>query len=156
MAFVEVRELRPAIGQLGDQLTHRQPPIAEMDVADDVVAGEAEHALDALADDRRPEMADVQLLGDVGPPVVDDDHLGVRGRHTETIVVGSGREVACDRVVGHGDVDETGPGDAHVGQRGIVGHELHDGRSDLARVPSRGARGGQCTVALELCEIGPL
>ena len=61
---------------LRDNEAHLQAPVAEVDVADDVVAEEPVDALDGLSDDGASQVSDVQGLGDVRPAVVNDDGLG--------------------------------------------------------------------------------
>ncbi len=84
---VEVREVGPSPFEFDDELPDRHAPVAHVDVACDVMSGEAEEPFEALADDRRPEMADVHRLGHVRAAVV-DDHLvpGVRFGEPEAVV----------------------------------------------------------------------
>ena len=55
-----------------DQQAHLEAPVAEVGVAQHLVAAEAVEPLDRLADDRGAQVADVHLLGDVGAAVVDE------------------------------------------------------------------------------------
>lgn len=67
-ALVKIGQVRLAALQLGDDQADLQAPVAQMNVADDIVAEVAVDALDALADDGGAQMADVQGLGHVRPP----------------------------------------------------------------------------------------
>ena len=49
-----------------DQHAERRAPVADVVLPDDGVTGEVEHAGQRVADDRRPQVADVHLLGHVG------------------------------------------------------------------------------------------
>ena len=60
---------------LRDDETHLQTPVAEVSVADGLVAKAPAHALERLADDGGAQVSHVQGLGDVRPAVVDDDCL---------------------------------------------------------------------------------
>ena len=64
---------REAFFEVRDQKPHLEAPVAEMRIAPHAVAAEAEQPLDALADDRRAQMAHMHRLGDVGTAVIDDD-----------------------------------------------------------------------------------
>ncbi len=75
-----VRDRRIGVGAGGDQQAHLEAPVAEVGVAQDLVAGETVQPLDRLADDRGAQVADVHLLGDVGAAVVDQHLRGVSTR----------------------------------------------------------------------------
>ncbi len=62
---------------LRDDQAHLKTPVAEMDIADDVVAEEPVNALDGLADDGASEVADMKRLCNVRPAVVHDDGPGI-------------------------------------------------------------------------------
>ena len=55
-------------------------PVAEVVVADRVVAEESQHAVEGVADHGRADVADVHRLGHVGRGVVDDDGPRLGGR----------------------------------------------------------------------------
>ena len=75
-AGVEIRQAGLFQLHLVDELAHLQAPVAEVDVAGDGVAHEAEQALQAVADDGRAQVADVHFLGDV--PAAEIDHDAAR------------------------------------------------------------------------------
>ena len=75
VALVKIDQLRLAVPKFLDDQAHLQAPVAQMHVADHVVAQEIAQALDALADHGRAQMAHVQRLGHIGPTVVHDDGL---------------------------------------------------------------------------------
>ncbi len=54
-------------------------PIAEMIVANHLMAERSHDARQAVADDGRPEMTHVHRLGDIGRRKIDDDGLGGGG-----------------------------------------------------------------------------
>ena len=76
-ALVKIGQVRLAALQLGDDQADLQAPVAQMDVADDIVAEVAVDALDALADDGGTQVADVQGLCHVRPAVVEHDAAGL-------------------------------------------------------------------------------
>ena len=83
-------------------------PVADVVLPHDVVPEVLESAGQRVADDRRAQVADVHLLGDVGRRVVDRDVLALLERHTDALV---GRHVLQKRReprVGEGEVDEAG------------------------------------------------
>ena len=79
------------VGQIGNRsppaaamsCPYRHPPVTEVDIANYVITEESEDPLDALTDDRRAEMTDMQFLGDVGPAVVDNHLLRFGGNRAE-------------------------------------------------------------------------
>ena len=156
---VEVREVGVAAADFDDEHAHLQPPVAEVDVADDVVAAEAEESLEAFADDAGAQVADVHGLGDVGPAVIEHDAPGVvDGGDAETVIAGHLVDVLGEEGISEADVDEAGAGEVDAGEGiglrfGIEGVE--DGLGNLARVLTIFAGGGESAVALEVAEIGP-
>ena len=154
---IEVGQLGPAVLQLRDELAHRHPPIAEVDVSVDVVADESEEPLQALPDDRSPEMANMHRLRHVGAAVVDQDLQARVGLvDPEAIVVGHGLGVFGEQPVGHRDVDEPGSGDVELGKRRSIVQGRDDVGGDLAWVAAGLLGGTEGTVALELGELRPL
>ena len=65
---------------MGDQHAELRAPVADVVLADDLVALELDHAAERVADDGAAQVSDVHLLGDVRARVVHDGALGVRGR----------------------------------------------------------------------------
>ncbi len=60
------------------------------------------------------------------------------------------------RVVGHVEIDEAGPGDLHLGEERIFLQPVHDLLRDRARIGLGLFGGRQCAIALELAEIRPV
>ena len=60
------------VEQVLDEHAERAAPVADVVLADHSLAGERQQAAQRVADDRRAQVADVHLLGDVGCGVVDD------------------------------------------------------------------------------------
>ncbi len=91
------------------------------------MADELEHAHQRIADDRRAQVPDVHLLGDVGRRVVDDDALRVGGQsHADALVAFQhGKLLLQERLVER-DVDEARAGDL---ERGLPGEIC--GRNDV-------------------------
>ena len=123
-------------------------PVAQMNVADGIVAEELVQPLDALANDGRAQVADVQGLCHVGSAVVHND--GLAGAGLTDAEIGSGAhflQIAAQESVGELQVDEAGHDGVHHGKvRGIqlFSHSLgdHDGSALVL------LGGGQCAVAL--------
>ena len=89
-----VEEMFPAVNDLAEL----RAPVAEMVVRDDLVPDEPRHARQAIADDRRAQMADVHRLGDVRAAEVDDDAARLfRRRHAQA------RGVGVERAEGVGE-----------------------------------------------------
>ena len=65
------------VEQMLDQHAERTAPVADVVLADHVVAEELEHPHQRVADHGRAEVAGVHLLGDVRRRVVDDDRRRV-------------------------------------------------------------------------------
>ena len=128
-----------------------------MGVADGLVAAEAADALDRFADDRGPKVADVHLLGDVGPAVI-DQHPSWRGQGLGA-GAGIGGQGVGPRRQGRGadrEIDEAGAGDldrlyVRVARQG-GGH----GGGDLPGVPPGGLGGHQGPVALKVSKVRPI
>ena len=129
------------VEQVLDEHAERAAPVADVVLADHGVAEELEHPHERVADDRRAQVPDVHLLGDVGRRVVDDDRARRGGgrrrrgaRRPATAVELVGEERVVER-----EVDEARAGDldraAHLLQHARVDDPLRD----LARVRRRSA-----------------
>ena len=66
-----IEEMFPAV----DDFAELRAPVAEVVVGDDRHPREPRHAREAVADDRRTQVADVHRLGDVRAAEVDDDRV---------------------------------------------------------------------------------
>ena len=120
LAGFEVGVAPPRLGVLVevlDQHPELGAPVAEVVLPDHGGAEVAEHPREAVADDRRAQVADVHLLGDVGRRVVDRPPAQpCSGRSTPEPVVGEAAvELAPEALVRDRDVEEAGPGDLDLG-----------------------------------------
>jgi hypothetical protein len=97
--------------QVLDQHPELRSPITEVVLPQDQAALELQAAHQRVADDRAAQVPDVHLLGDVGLRVVDDrDGARRRRRDAQPPVGAPRRDLAQDRAVGDGEVEEPGPG----------------------------------------------
>ena len=115
---VEVGKVGLAAFQFDDQLADRHTPVTHVNVADNLVACNAEEPLEALTNDRGAEMPYMHRLRHVRTAVV-DDHLapGVRYGDSAALVVLHHLRVASEVLVGDDDVDEAGTGDVERCER---------------------------------------
>ena len=147
----------PAVLELRDEHAHRRAPVAEMDVADDLVSGEPEQALERIPDDRRAQVPDVHGLGDVRPAEVEDHRARFRNQWaTEALVAPDLLEERRQKLVPHGEVDEAGRRERDVGEQ-VTRLEPSDHvvGDRLGRTPVLLGR-RQHATALELPQIRPL
>src|SRR6185503_5859762 len=123
-----------------DQHAERSAPVADVVLANHLVARELEQPRERVADDRRAHVSDVHLLRDVRRRVIDDDAiLDPRGRHAEPLVARELGEAALDERRLQGQIDEPRTGDldtlADVGEIGRGDDGLRDlPRSTLQRL----------------------
>ena len=117
-------------------------PVAQVVVADDRVPERREDPGQALADDRRADVADVHRLGDVGRGVVDDDRPRTRGRRR--CPRRSSREQVAERLAIQSSRSRTlrNPGPA------TSGGPASGSRSTAAATCRAPARAGSCLSAL--------
>ncbi len=143
------------IGAGDDKKAHLETPVAEMGVADSFVAAQPIDPFDGLADDRRPQVADVHLLGDVGTAIVDQHAARRRHRRETGALVGRQVVGATSQDVGpHREVDEPRAGDVHTGDGRVSRESGRHSRGDLAGVALRLFGRGQRSIALEVGEVG--
>ncbi len=115
-----------------DEQAELRAPVAEVIVADHVVADRAQEPTDRVADDRRAEVSDVHLLGDVRARVVDDDLLGrVDLLDAEALVREVVREPRRDPGWLEAQVHEPRPGDLRRRDGLVLRERFGEGRSDL-------------------------
>ena len=157
IAGVEIGQVGLAVPETLDDETHLQPPVAQVHVADHIVAQKTADPHDALADDGGPEMADVERLGHVGAPVVYEDTPRSRdGFATHSLVLVYFLDVGGDEVVLQHDVDEARSGKRktieHVWRRDGIDHVL----CDLAWVGPVLFGRRKRPVALELAQVRPV
>jgi hypothetical protein len=143
------------VEQMLDQHAERRAPVADVALADHLVARELEHARERVADDRRAQMADVHLLRDVRRGVIDDDAiLDGRERHAEALVAGNRLEAALEERRLQREVEEARPCDldalANVGEVG----RGDDGLRDLPRRPLQRFREPHRKIGLKICALG--
>ena len=153
---IEVGEVGLTLLKLGDDQTHLQAPVTQVDVADDVIAQEAVQPLQAFADDGGAQMADVQGLCHVGSAVVDDHllagtHLlsaeGVGGAHFFQVLCQEGaRELQVDEARAYG-----------FHQIVVAGIQLgHNSLGNLDGGALVLLGSGQRAVALVFTQVGPV
>ena len=85
---VEVGKLRLPPLQFRDDQAHLQTPVAQVNVADGIIAEEFVQPFQALADDGGAQMTDVQGLGHIGSAVIHHNGLPCPGFHHAEIFVG--------------------------------------------------------------------
>ena len=106
-AFVKIGQLRLPLLKLGDDETHLQSPVAQVHIADGVVAQELVQPLQGFADDGRPQVADVQGLCHIGSAVVHHDGLALTDfLHAEVGGGAHGFQIICQKRAGGFQVDE--------------------------------------------------
>ena len=157
VSLVKVAELRLPILQRGNHQTHLQAPVAEVGIADGLVAEEVLNALDALADDGRAQMADVQRLGHVGSAVVYDHGAGLRITRNAEARHGTGLlQILCQESGGQPQIQEARRDGLNLGKCRVVrqmhSHVVCDLNGRLVVGLCRGHR----AVALVLAEVGPV
>ena len=126
-----VEHLLPADEQLAKLCT----PVADVVVADDAVAEQAQHTLERVADAGRADVSDVHGLGDVRRTEVDDDGARLRRRSEEEVLTtrGCGNDRAHRRRL-HPKIQKARPGDLDLFAN-IADVELGQRiRGELARV----------------------
>ena len=151
---VKVAQVGLALLQLGDNQTHLQAPVPQVNVTDGIVAKEPVQPLDALADDGRAQVADVQGLCHVGPAVVHHHGFALAGFDNAEIRGGAhGFQVVLQEGIRQLQVDEAGHDSLHHGVVGGIqlgGHGL--GNLDGGALILLGGR--QRTVALVFAQVG--
>ena len=103
-----------------DEHPELRAPIAQVVLPDDGGAEVPEHASERVADDRRAQVPDVHLLGDVRRRVVDDDAAALLGEVDSEPLAGQAQpELAPHGAVRGGDVEEAGTGDLDLRDRPV-------------------------------------
>ena len=131
--------------------------VADVVLADDVVAEEFEDARHGVSDDGGAEVADVHLFGDVGAAVVDDDGVGgcdavdagAGVSAGEGVVEGLGEEILLQA-----EVDEARAGDGGRFAKIIDAEVADDAGRDFARGEADAFAEGHGDVALVVGELG--
>ena len=153
---IEVGEFRLALLELSDDQTHLQTPVAQVNIADGLVAQVLVQPLQSLTNDGGTQVADVQGLCYVGSAVVDDGKLALTGLGNAKIGAGAhGFQVLLEECVGELQVNEAGHhGVNHSKISGIqlLCHSL--GNLDGSALVLLG--GSQRAVALIFAQVGPV
>ena len=106
--------------QIRDQHPELRAPVAHMVDPQHVVAAELQHPANRVADDGRPQMPHVHLLGDVGGGEIDQHvFFGHRGRFYP--LGDDGLDGGEEQGGAEGDVDEAVGGDGGVGDERVDG-----------------------------------
>jgi hypothetical protein len=135
LAHVGLRAALTDVEQMLDEHTERRAPIADVVLADDLVAQELEHSCERVADDRGTQVAHVHFLGDVRRGIVDNDAVfRGRKRHAEALVARDFFERALEESRLEREVDEPGAGDLDA-----VGNirEVSSSDDDFGNLPWR-------------------
>ncbi len=141
-----------------DDLAELRAPVAEMVVGDDLITHEPRHARQAIADDRRAQVADVHRLGDVRAAEVDHHHgRRLRQGHAEARGVGVERaESVGQELRPQAEIDEPRARDlrrrADRGQGGFGVERGHDLRRQGARIGPARLGEGHGGVGLVIAE----
>ena len=140
-----------------DEQPHLETPVAEMGVANHLVAAKAIEALQRLADDRRAQVADMHLLGDVRAAVI-DQHPARRIDQAppSARIRGDGLRPLGQGRVGQAQIDEAGPRHLDAGQPGIAAQALSCLGGDLARVAPGDLGRGQRAIDLKVGQLRPV
>jgi hypothetical protein len=159
---VQLRQPRDAGGsvvrmlvEVLDEHSELRSPVPDVVLPHDRAAEPFEHPYQRVADDGRPQVADVHLLRDVGLRVVDDRRAARLGRGQPEPVrqpLGHQRQ---QRVVGDGEVDETGPGDGAAGENGVGCQFGRHRGGQFARVATHRTGEREDAVGLEVGVLGP-
>ena len=123
------------VEQMLDEHPEGAPPVADVVLADHGVAGELVEPHQRVTDDRRAQVADVHLLGDVRSRVVDDHGARRSGHSTSEPLVGSGATGHLrQEPVGEHEVHEPGSSDLDRGAHPVEHSAVDDPLGDLPRV----------------------
>ena len=151
---VEIGKVRLTVPQFRDDQTHLQAPVAQMHVADGVVAEEGVQPLHGFADDGGAQMTDVQGLRHVGAAVVHHNRLARAGFRNAKIGGGAhGFQIGFQERPGELQVNEARHDGLH--QRIVGGVQLF--RHCLRNLDGGAVvllRGGQSAVALVFAQVG--
>ena len=154
---IEIRKVRPAAPKALDNESHLQAPVAQVHVADHLVADEAADPHDALSDDRGAEVADVERFGHVGTTVIDDDPArSPDGVTTQPFIPVYFLYVGGDEFVFKLDIDESRSGEGqaieHFRRRDGFHHVLRDLSGVGPVLFGRRKR----AITLELAQVRPV
>ncbi|MNM49653.1 hypothetical protein D3C81_606610 [compost metagenome] len=138
---VEVFQVRQLVAgdrvflQVGHQHAELGTPVADVVLADDVVAQELQHARNAVTDDGRAQVADVHFLGQVGCRHVDHHLLRRAGFARTQVGIGQGGIQAVGQGVGVlEEVEEAGAGDLDLADVGAGRQGIDQFLGQVARL----------------------
>ena len=124
--------------EVGDQHAELGTPVAHMVEPQHGMAAELQHPRQAVADDRRAQMPDVHLLGDVGAGKIHDHRSRIfNRRHPQACIAQPLGHFGRQALGPQGQVDEAWAGDHRLHAQRTEGRIrdqlLHDRAGDLAR-----------------------
>ena len=152
--LIKINKLRMALLQLGDDQSHLQTPVSKMNVTDHVVAHEAPHTLDALADDRGTEMADVKRFCHVCSAVIYDDGFRIFCfLYRKIFVVLHFGKIICQKFRVDFQVDESRFYGFNFTDHAVIGHFFYNCFSQLDRCFVVCFCSCHCAVALVFAQI---
>ena len=106
---VKVAKLGALRLHLRNDQTHLQTPVAEMNVADDMVSEEAIDALDGFSDDGAAQVSDMQRLCHVRSAIVHDNRAGILlGLDAEVLVKVHFCDIRCQKLCRELEVQKAG------------------------------------------------
>ena len=152
---VKIAQIRLSFGNFRDDKAHLQPPVAEVNVSDDVLAVIARDALYSFADDGAAEVSHMERLGHIGSAVVQDDRCGLfRELQSELLFLPHLCEVGSQKLLPDPEIQKAGlygfHGRKDRGVRELRGYVRRD--HDRCFMVSFGA--GHRPVALVFAQIG--
>ena len=160
--LLQIRQLERGIvflllDQISDQHAKLRTPVADVVLADNVVAHKFQYARNAVADDAGTQVADVHFLCQIGRGIVDNDGLRFVGfRYTETRVVQSRMNVLGKKFRTQAQVDKAGSGDFRAFNYGVVGQCFGHLLRQFARILFGFFRRTHHAVDLEIAVFGIL
>ena len=151
---IEIDGRNAAMFDLRDELAHLQAPVAQMHIACDLPSVGTKESLQGVADHRGTQMSNMHRLGHIRATEIDDDGLALaRFRRAKTRVLRHRDHARGGGIIGHVEIDETRPGDLHLGEDRISLQPRRDLFGDRARILLGRFGRRQRAVALELREI---
>ena len=152
--LIKINKLRMALLQLGDDQSHLQTPVSKMNVTDHVVAHEASHTLDALADDRGTEMADVKRFCHVCSAVIYDDGFRIFCfLYRKIFIVLHFGKIICQKFRVDFQVDKSRFYGFNFTDHAVIGHFFYNCFSQLDRCFVVCFCSCHCAVALVFAQI---
>jgi len=138
------------VDEVLDQHPERRTPVADVVLPDHPMAEVLEDSGQRVADDRRTQVADVHLLGDVGRGVVDDHDLRILRRYAEPRVAREYAGRLTKPLRPQHQIDEPRPADLRRPADRIDVERGHQVPGDLARRPAEPPGQRESHVGLEV------